>query len=222
MMKGMPPGRKRNVSPPRLKEILSRLASSIPVPRMELDFRNPFELLVATVLSAQSTDRTVNSVTPALFGAFPDVPALSRAPVSRIEELIRPTGFFRRKAEHLIRLSEAIRTRFGGAVPDRMEDLVTLPGVGRKTASVVLAHGFGIPAIPVDTHVIRVSRRLNLTQSEDPVVIEDDLKAEMSRSSWIAGSSRLLLHGRYVCLARKPLCPTCVLEDICPSRSIFP
>lgn len=222
-MKGTPDsGRARNVAPPTLKEILSRLAGSIPDPRMELDSRNPFELLVATVLSAQSTDRTVNSVTPDLFGAFPDPNAMSQAPVARIEELIRPTGFFRRKAEHLIRLSDAIRTRFGGAVPNRMEDLVTLPGVGRKTASVVLAHGFGIPAIPVDTHVIRVSRRLMLTESDDPVVIEDDLKAKMPRSSWIAGSSRLLLHGRYVCLAKKPLCKTCVLEDICPSRSLFP
>jgi endonuclease-3 len=206
----------------KFSEILSRLSRSIPDARMELDHKNPFQLLVATVLSAQTTDRTVNAVTPALFRKFPDANALADAPVAQVEEIIRPTGFYRRKAEHVIRLADAIRTRFGGAVPDTMEDLVTLPGVGRKTASVVLAHGFGIPAVFVDTHVIRVSQRLKLTRSDDPAVIEEDLKVLMPPSGWIAGASRLLLHGRYVCLAKKPLCGTCVLEDICPSRHLFP
>lgn len=215
-------GKTRKSEVPKLSEILSRLSESIPDARMELDHKDPFQLLVATVLSAQTTDRTVNSVTPALFRTFPDANALANAPLEQVEEIIRPTGFYRRKAEHVIRLADALRTRFGGAVPDTMEDLVTLPGVGRKTASVVLAHGFGIPAVFVDTHVIRVSRRLMLTQSDDPAVIESDLKALMPPSGWIAGASRLLLHGRYVCLAKKPLCSTCVLEDICPSRHLFP
>ncbi len=186
---------------------------------MELECSNVFELLVATVLSAQSTDRTVNTVTPALFRTFPDARALSGASVAEVESLIRPTGFFRRKAEQIIRLAITLQERFSGMVPRNMEDLVTLPGVGRKTASVVLAHGFGIPAIPVDTHVIRVSRRLSLTVSEDPEQIEADLKRQMPESSWISGSSRLLLHGRYVCLAKKPLCHSCVLAKICPSFS---
>ncbi len=197
--------------------ILERLTGSIGEPRMELDASNAFELLVSTVLSAQSTDRTVNSVTPALFQRFSDARSLSMATVSEVEELIRATGFFRRKSGQIIRLSLAVCERFGGVVPTRMEDLLTLPGVGRKTASVVLAHGFGIPAVPVDTHVMRVSLRLLLTTSEDPVQIEEDLKRQMPESSWISGSSRLLLHGRYVCLARKPLCSQCVLMDICPS-----
>lgn len=204
---------------PSLDLILEKLSGSIGNPRMELECSNVFELLVATVLSAQSTDRTVNTVTPALFRTFPDARALSGASVAEVESLIRPTGFFRRKAEQIIRLAITLQERFSGMVPRNMEDLVTLPGVGRKTASVVLAHGFGIPAIPVDTHVIRVSRRLSLTVSEDPEQIEADLKRQMPESSWISGSSRLLLHGRYVCLAKKPLCHSCVLAKICPSFS---
>ncbi len=202
---------------PPLDLILEKLSVSIPDPRMELDCSNAFELLVATVLSAQSTDRTVNAVTPGLFRKFPDARALSGGKPSEVEPLIRATGFFRRKSEQIVRLALAIQERFGGKVPSRMEDLVTLPGVGRKTASVVLAHGFGIPAVPVDTHVMRVSRRLSLTVSEDPERIEEDLKRQMPESSWISGSSRLLLHGRYVCLAKKPLCNSCVLSEICPS-----
>ncbi len=202
-----------------MPEVLRLLARSIPDPHMELDAKSPFELLVATVLSAQSTDRMVNSVTPALFSAFPDPKTLSSADPETIEGLIRSTGFFHRKALQLIRLSRELTGRFRGDVPSRMEDLITLPGVGRKTASVILAHGFHIPAIPVDTHVMRVSRRLGLTVHEDPTDIEDDLKTLMDEKDWISGSSRLLLHGRYVCLARKPLCSTCVLAGICPSFS---
>ena len=205
--------------PARMSDVLVRLSRSIPDPRMELDASNPFELLVATVLSAQSTDRRVNALTPALFIRYPDPASMAAARPEDLEEMIRPAGFFRRKAGQLIQLSQVLTDRFHGKVPPRMEDLVTLPGVGRKTASVILAHGFGIPAIPVDTHVMRVSRRLGFTRSDDPEEIEADLKGEMEPTEWIAGSSRLLLHGRYVCLARKPLCSDCVLAEICPSRT---
>ncbi len=203
--------------PAPVPEVLRLLALSIPDPRMELDAKNPFELLVATVLSAQSTDRMVNAVTPALFSRFPDPESLSSADPAVLEYLIRSTGFFHRKALQLIRLSRELSMRYQGKVPHKMEDLVTLPGVGRKTASVILAHGFHLPAIPVDTHVMRVSRRLGLTVCEDPADIEADLKTRMNEEEWISGSARLLLHGRYVCLARKPLCSACVLSGICPS-----
>ena len=205
--------------PAPLGQVLARLSESIPDPRMELDAKNPFELLVATVLSAQSTDRMVNSVTPALFARFPDAASLQHADPETVEGLIRSTGFFHRKSLHIVRLAKELVRRYRGEVPPRMEDLLTLPGVGRKTASVILAHGFHLPAIPVDTHVTRVSLRLGLTVSRDPGVIEEDLKRLMDEKDWIAGSSRLLLHGRYVCLARKPLCSNCVLSDICPSSS---
>jgi endonuclease-3 len=207
------------IRPTLMSDVLGRLSRSVPDPRMELDARNPFELLVATVLSAQSTDRRVNALTPALFIRYPDPASMAVARPEDLEDLIRPAGFFRRKAGQLIQLSRVLTSRFQGKVPPRMEDLVTLPGVGRKTASVILAHGFGIPAIPVDTHVMRVSRRLGLTRSDDPEEIEADLKREMDPTDWIAGSARLLLHGRYVCLARKPLCADCVLAEICPSRT---
>lgn len=208
-----------SIRTPRMSDVLGRLSRSIPDPRMELDARNPFELLVATVLSAQSTDRRVNALTPTLFIRYPDPASMAVARPEDLEGLIRPAGFFRRKAGQLIQLSRVLTDRFHGKVPPRMEDLVTLPGVGRKTASVILAHGFGIPAIPVDTHVMRVSRRLGLTRSDDPEEIEADLKRKMDPAEWISGSARLLLHGRYVCLARKPLCADCVLAEICPSRT---
>ena len=205
--------------PAPLGQVLARLSESIPDPRMELDAKNPFELLVATVLSAQSTDRMVNSVTPALFARFPDPPSLQEADPETVEGLIRSTGFFHRKPLQIVRLANELVRRYQGEVPSHMEDLLTLPGVGRKTASVILAHGFHLPAIPVDTHVTRVSLRLGFTVSHDPEVIEEDLKRLMDEKDWISGSSRLLLHGRYVCLARKPLCSNCVLSGVCPSRS---
>ena len=203
-----------------MRDVLALLSGSIPDPRMELDARNPFELLVATILSAQSTDRMVNSVTPALFARFPGPEALMVADPETVEGLIRSTGFFHRKALQLIRLGQELTRRYQGEVPPRMEDLLTLPGVGRKTASVILAHGFHIPAIPVDTHVTRVSLRLGLTVSKDPEIIETDLKRLMDEKDWILGSSRILLHGRYVCLARKPLCSDCVLSGVCPSYPV--
>ena len=198
-------------------EVLKRLESSIPDPKMELTYRSPFELLVATVLSAQTTDRMVNRVTPALFGRYPDPEALAAANLADLEEILRPTGFFHRKALQVRELAAALLQKFGGRVPDRMDDLVSLPGVGRKTASVVLAHAFHKPAIFVDTHVGRVCRRLGWTRSDDPEKIEQTLSELLPRELWIDSASRLLLHGRYICLAKNPHCGQCVLSDICPS-----
>ncbi len=206
-------------SPFRIEEIFSRLKVSIPHPAMELDFHSPFELLVATVLSAQSTDKTINTITPALFRRFPDPISMEKASVPELEELIRSAGFFHRKSLQLIGLSHEIVERFRGNVPATMADLIQLPGVGRKTASVVLAHGFHVPAIAVDTHVTRVSRKLGLTKSVDPEDIESDLCRIIPREDWIVSGGRLLLHGRYVCVAKKPLCPSCVLSDLCPSKN---
>ncbi len=202
-----------------VREIFEKLKVSIPHPAMELDFVSPFELLVATVLSAQSTDKTVNTITPALFRKFPDPESMARASLSDLEGLIRSAGFFHRKSLQLIGLSRAIVDHFHGKVPDNIDELVKLPGVGRKTASVVLAYGFHIPAIAVDTHVIRVSNRLGLTVSSDPEEIESDLCSIIPREDWINSGSRLLLHGRYVCVARKPLCGSCVLSNLCPSKA---
>lgn len=196
---------------------MKKLEVSIPDPKMELTYRSPFELLVATVLSAQTTDRMVNRVTPALFGRYPDPKALAAANVSDLEEILRPTGFFHRKALHVRELAAALLQKFDGRVPDRMDDLVSLPGVGRKTASVVLAQAFHKPAIFVDTHVGRVCRRLGWTRSNDPEKIEQTLSELLPRDHWIDSASRLLLHGRYVCLAKTPLCGQCVLSEICPS-----
>jgi endonuclease-3 len=198
-------------------EVLKRLEASIPDPKMELTYRSPFELLVATVLSAQTTDRMVNRVTPALFGRYPDPKALAASNLADLEEILRPTGFFHRKALHVRELAAALLQKFDGRVPDRMDDLVTLPGVGRKTASVVLAHAFHKPAIFVDTHVGRVCRRLGWTRSDNPEKIEQTLSELLPRELWIDSASRLLLHGRYICLAKNPLCGQCVLSDICPS-----
>jgi len=205
----------------RIAEIFARLKLSIPNPAMELDFHSPFELLVSTVLSAQSTDKTVNTVTPALFQRFPDSVSMANASVLELESLIRPAGFFHRKSLQLIGLSREIAGRFNGNVPNTMSDLVTLPGVGRKTASVVLAYAYHIPAIAVDTHVTRVSGKLGFTKSGDPEEIELDLCRIIPKEEWIPSGSRLLLHGRYVCVAKKPLCPSCVLFDLCPSRNLL-
>ena len=198
-------------------EVMKKLEVSIPDPKMELTYRSPFELLVATVLSAQTTDRGVNRVTPALFGRYPGPKALAAANVSDLEEILRPTGFFHRKALHVRELAAALLQKFDGRVPDRMDDLVSLPGVGRKTASVVLAQAFHKPAIFVDTHVGRVCRRLGWTRSNDPEKIEQTLSELLPQDRWIDSASRLLLHGRYVCLAKTPLCGQCVLSEICPS-----
>ncbi len=207
----------------RAREAHRRLALEHPgtaAELCELDFRNPFELLAATILSAQSTDRTVNSVTPALFARYPDAAALAAAGPVELQDLIRPTGFFNAKARSLIGMATALVERFGGEVPDRMADLVTLPGVGRKTANVVLSVAFGKPGLAVDTHVLRLSKRLGLTGEDDPVKVEADLNPMVPAGERGLFSLRLILHGRRVCVARSPACHACVLHDICPSSRV--
>jgi endonuclease-3 len=181
-----------------------------------LHHTNALELLAATILSAQCTDERVNQVTPELFRTFPDATALARADAREVERIVRPTGFFRNKARALIGLGRDLVGRHGGEVPDRMDDLVRLPGVGRKTANVVLGTWFGRPAIPVDTHVTRVANRLALTRSADPPRIESDLQALIPESAWTFTSHALIWHGRRVCAARRPACERCVLRPHCP------
>ena len=180
----------------------------------------PYQLLAATILSAQCTDGRVNMVTPALFARFPDPGALAVADPLEVEELIHSTGFFRAKARNLIGMAGAVVDRFGGEVPSRLEDLVTLPGVGRKTANVVRSVVFGLPGLPVDTHVGRLSIRLGLTTETDPVKVELALNRLMPAAERGGFSLRLILHGRRTCLARSPRCGTCLLADICPSAGM--
>lgn len=195
----------------------------MPAQRIELDFANPWQLLIATILSAQSTDRTVNRVTPELFRRFGSPAALGGAPQDEVERLVRPTGFFHVKAKAIREASRAIAERFGGRVPRTMEELTTLPGVARKTANVVLGHAYGVASgIVVDTHVGRVARRLDLTREDDAARVEADLCALFPRTSWIAIGLRLMLHGRYVCTARAPRCADCPLNELCPSREARP
>ena len=201
-------------------EVLAFLGREYPGARVLLAFRNPFELLVATVLAAQCTDERVNRVTPGLFRAYPGPASFAEAPQGELEEAVRPTGFFRNKAKAVRGLSEAIVFRHGGRVPETMEELTALPGVGRKTASILLGACFGIPALPVDTHVARVSFRLGLTRSKDPVRIEEDLAAAVPRGKWWEFTTRLGWHGRQVCVARKPRCSECGLAPVCPRRGV--
>ena len=188
---------------------------------MPLDHRNSFELLAATILSAQCTDVMVNKVTPALFARYPTPADMAAADIGELEELIRPTGFFHAKAKSLIGMADAVEQRFDGQVPGTMDELVTLPGVGRKTASVMLGHWFDEPAIAVDTHVLRLSRRLGLTDSDDPVRVEADLKEVWPRDMWADTGLRLIMHGREVCPARRPKCDICPLWNACVSRGAF-
>ncbi len=199
----------------RVARLCAALAHSMPSIRVELNHRNPWELLVATILSAQCTDQRVNQVTPALFARYRHPIDYANARVPELEQLIRPTGFFKSKARHLVGCGRAIAERFGGVVPETMAALISLPGVGRKTANVVLGNAFGKPAIIVDTHVKRVANRLGLTSSSDPEVIEQDLQKRLPQAEWTRSSQRLLLHGRYVCLARKPTCAACAIYDDC-------
>jgi endonuclease-3 len=204
----------------RAKVVVARLAVEYPGTAKELcalRHDSPFQLLVATILSAQTTDVRVNMVTPALFSAYPDAEALAHADPAKLEELIRSTGFFRSKARSLLGMAQALVERFGGEVPTAMEDLVTLPGVGRKTANVVRSVDFDEPGFAVDTHVGRLSRRLGFTTSMDPEVVERDVDALVPPEEWGGLSLRLILHGRAVCVARTPRCGTCVLADVCPS-----
>jgi endonuclease-3 len=204
----------------RTREVARRLAIEYPDAVCELDHRNPWELLVATILSAQTTDARVNTVTPELFRRYPTPADLADADPAEIAELIHVTGFFQNKTRSLLGMADAVVERFGGDVPSRLEDLVTLPGVGRKTANVVRSVAFDLPGLPVDTHVGRVSRRLGLTEQVDPVKVELELNRYLTAAERGRFSLRLILHGRRVCLAKSPRCGDCVLEDICPSSQL--
>jgi endonuclease-3 len=195
----------------RLKEIYPAIC--------ELDFETPYQLLIATILSAQSTDKMVNKVTPHLFARWPTPADLAAADPAEVEALIKPTGFFREKTKSIQGASRGLVERFGGEVPPRMEHLVTLHGVGRKTANVVLGVAFGVPGFAVDTHVTRLCNRLRLTDSTDPVKIEKDVCEVVPREEWTGLSLRLILHGRRVCDAKRPRCEVCVLNDFCPSST---
>lgn len=204
----------------RARKMHRLLAEAYPYAVAELDFENPFELLVATVLSAQTTDVRVNSITPALFSRFPDALAMGQADRSELEALIRPTGFFRAKTESLLGLSAALVERHGGEVPAKLEDLVKLAGVGRKTANVVLGNAFGVPGITVDTHFGRLANRFGWTGQSDPVKVEHEVGELFEKRDWTMLSHRVVFHGRRVCHARKPACGACVLAQLCPSAGI--
>ncbi|MFE5713137.1 endonuclease III [Streptomyces sp. NPDC056501] len=201
----------------RARKINRELAEVFPYAHPELDFRNPFELLVATVLSAQTTDLRVNQTTPALFAKYPTPEDLAAAVPEEVEELIRPTGFFRAKTKSIMGLAAALRDDFEGEVPGRLEDLVKLPGVGRKTAFVVLGNAFGVPGITVDTHFMRLVRRWKWTEQEDPVKIEAEIAEIFPKSEWTMLSHRVIFHGRRICHARKPACGACPITHLCPS-----
>ncbi|KQS99027.1 endonuclease III [Cellulomonas sp. Leaf395] len=204
----------------RARRVDRVLAVRYPDAHCELDFTSPFELLVATVLSAQTTDVRVNLTTPILFARYPDAAALAAANPEEVEEILRPTGFFRAKTKSVMGLSRDLVERFHGEVPGRLKDLVTLPGVGRKTANVVLGNAFGVPGITTDTHVMRLSRRLGYTASEDPLVVEQELGALLPRKDWTMASHRLIFHGRRTCFARRPACGACPVAAMCPSAGI--
>ncbi len=201
----------------RARSIIRRLKQLYPDARISLHFRDSFQLYVSTVLSAQCTDKRVNLVSPALFDRFPDAKAMAAGPRAEIEELIRSTGFFRNKAKSLQEGAKRIVETCDGRLPGSMEQLLTLPGIGRKTANVILGNSFGIPAVTVDTHVRRLSQRLRLTLHNDPVKIEFDLMEIIPRKDWTLFSHLLMSHGRRVCRARKPLCDKCGLLKYCPS-----
>ncbi len=204
----------------RARRINRALAAEYPDAHCELDFTSPFELTVATVLSAQTTDVRVNQVTPELFRRFPTPAALAAAGPGELEEILRPLGFFRAKARSLIGLGEALLAHFDGEIPRDLEDLVTLPGVGRKTALVVRGNAFGLPGLAVDTHVSRLAQRLMLTEETDVLRIEQDLCGRIEKKEWTMFSHRMIFHGRRVCHARRPQCGECVIARDCPSREV--
>ena len=206
---------------PYALEVFSRLKRAYPDAHTELDYETPLQLVIATILSAQCTDKRVNMVTPLLFRTYPTAAALADAPPERLEEIIKSTGFFRNKTKSLIGLGKALVERHHGEVPDSMDALVKLPGVGRKTANVILGNAFGKnEGIVVDTHVARLSHRLGLTKETDPVKIEQDLMRLFPREDWTLLAHLLIFHGRRVCVARAPKCEVCVLNDICPSSTV--
>ena len=199
------------------QSINKTLGKIFPDARCELDFENPLQLLVATVLSAQCTDKRVNMVTPALFKKYPTAKAFAKAQQKDVEELIKSTGFYRNKAISILGLAQAIEVEFGGEVPNTLEELITLPGVGRKTANVVLSNAFNTPGITVDTHVGRIARRLGWTKNSDPVKVEFDLMDLFPSRSWTLLNHRLIFFGRRICHAKKPACGVCPIAKLCPS-----
>jgi endonuclease-3 len=207
----------------RAAEIVARLEARHPDAHCELDHADAYQLLVATILSAQCTDARVNMVTPALFARYPDAHALAGARQEDVEALVRSTGFFRNKAKSLVGMARAVVERHGGAIPRDMEALRVLPGVGRKTANVILGNAFGLEeGITVDTHVGRLSRLLRLTRHDDPEKVERDLMPLVPRGKWTLVSHLLIFHGRRTCIARRPRCGECVLADLCPSARLLP
>ena len=204
----------------RARRINRQLAEEYPDAHCELDFADAFQLTVATVLSAQTTDVRVNQVTPELFRRFPTPASLAAADTAELEEILRPLGFFRAKAKSLLGLGEALMARFDGEVPRDLDDLVSLPGVGRKTALVVRGNAFGLPGLAVDTHVSRLAQRLILTDSTDVLRIEHDLAERIEKKEWTMFSHRMIFHGRRVCHARRPACAECVIARDCPSREV--
>ncbi len=201
----------------RARRINRELALLYPQARCELDFTNPLELAVATILSAQCTDKRVNEVTPTLFRRYPKAEDYAGADRAELEEQIRPTGFYRNKATSLIGLGAALVDRYGGQVPARMDDLVSLPGIGRKTANVILGNAFGVPGLTVDTHFGRLVRRFAWTTETDPVKVEQAVMELLPRSEWTMFSHRVIFHGRRVCHSRRPACGACAIAALCPS-----
>ena len=202
----------------RAAAVLAGLRATYPDARTELDFGSPFQLLIATVLSAQATDVSVNAATPALFARYATPAAMAAATPAEIEPFIRTIGLYRNKAKHCVAAARALLDRFAGQVPQTVEELVTLPGVGRKTANVVVSNAYGVPAIAVDTHVGRLARRLGFSKHTDPNRVERDLQVLFDPADWVFVHHALILHGRRVCAARKPACAACSVAALCPSR----
>lgn len=215
-----PPRESKDAARKRMQTILRRLKKEYPDSRCSLDFDSPFQLIVATVLSAQCTDERVNKTTPELFRRYPDADKMAEAPTVELEELVRSTGFYKNKARALKELAREVHERHGGEVPPDQDALVKLRGVGRKTANVVLGTAFGIPGIVVDTHVTRLTNRLGYTTTKDAVKIEKQMEEIVRRKDWIIFTHLLIDHGRAVCTARKALCKRCVLNDVCPQVGV--
>jgi endonuclease-3 len=201
-------------TPTETRHIIDLLETQHPDADTELHYKNAYQLLVATILSAQSTDQRVNMVTPALFKKYPDAKALAKATTAELEPDIHSTGFFRAKSKSLIGMAKILVEEYGGDVPANMDALTRLPGVGRKTANVVLGHALGVPGLPVDRHVLRVSNRIGIAEGDDPVIVEQQLCAALPKARWTRTSDALILHGRRVCRP-KPLCDTCVVQNDC-------
>ena len=218
----LPPPSSRTALVRRARKINRELAALYPDAHTELDFSSPLELLVATILSAQTTDRGVNLVTPVLFAKYRTAADYAAADRGEVEKIIQSTGFFRAKTTSIIGLGQALCDRYGGEVPSRLADLVTLPGVGRKTANVVLGNAFGVPGITVDTHFARLSQRFGWTTQQDPVKIEQEVGSLFPKSEWTMLSHRLIWHGRRVCHSRRPACGACAVGALCPSFGAGP